>query len=220
MISNKKASGFRGFFVQYKKQTLGGNSRLVIRSLSAKKTRISAIASQQFIVSTMFDNAAIIHNIDTIGQLHRRKPITDNQSTTMPNTSVNHQKPVKAIRIGNRKVVSRPLRPIARPATAPESRSTSNILAAPMPWAAVPTARPVATGEVTPISRQNSGPHTAPRQPVNTTSAAVNGAIPPIFSTILIAIGVVTDFGANERIISRLPPQNPGQATSGEDGCQ
>jgi len=37
-------------------------------------------------------------------------------------------------------------------------------------------------------------------QPVKTTMAAVKGATPPIFSTMLIAIGVVTDFGARERM--------------------
>ena len=117
------------------------------------------------------------------------------------------QKPNSAINIGSRKVVIRPFKPIARPAAAPARRLTSSILAVPIPWADVPMASPIDTGEVTPIRRQNSGPQTAPRQPVRTTSAAVRGAMPPILSTILMAIGVVTDFGARERITSRLPPR-------------
>jgi len=95
-----------------------------------------------------------------------------------------------------------PLRHIARPETAPSRCPSSTALAVPIPCDDAPMARPKAILSLIPIRLIKNGPNAAPKIPTKTTTVAVSGGIPPILADISIAMGVVTDFGAREDIIS------------------
>lgn len=77
-----------------------------------------------------------------------------------------------------------------------------------MTWAAVPILRLFETGAFTLPHDIIFMPTTAPIMPTITTIADVRAGMPPICLEISIAIGVDTDFGARERIISSLAPSH------------
>ena len=57
-------------------------------------------------------------------------------------------------------------------------------------------------------------PQIAPSKPTATTTAAVSDGIPPIALVTSMAIGVVTDFGASERITSCEAPMSLAISTT------
>lgn len=70
----------------------------------------------------------------------------------------------------------------------------------------VPIERPCAIGLPTCMIFIVLKPQIAPSKPTATTTAAVSDGIPPIALVTSMAIGVVTDFGASERITSCEAP--------------
>lgn len=74
--------------------------------------------------------------------------------------------------------------------------------ALPMAWAAVPIDRLPAIGLLIRDIFTILNPAILPKIPVHITTADVSAGIPPIVSDISIAMGVITDFGTNERIKS------------------
>ena len=53
---------------------------------------------------------------------------------------------------------------------------------------------------------------TAPMMPVLITSTAVSEGSPPIFSAMPMAIGVVTDLGASDIVVTRVAPSAQAMA--------
>lgn len=74
--------------------------------------------------------------------------------------------------------------------------------------------KPWAMGLPTCPTRNTLKPNTAPNNPTTTTTAAVNEGIPPVAFDTSIAIGVVTDFGANEQMISGVAPNSLAMTTT------
>src|SRR5690606_41629414 len=79
--------------------------------------------------------------------------------------------------------------------------------AVPMPWEAVPSAVPMAVSLVMPNILNMYVPKTLPKMPTAITTAAVIAGIPETDLVISMAMGVVTDFAANDLTI-RLGDSN------------
>src|SRR5690606_27381437 len=79
--------------------------------------------------------------------------------------------------------------------------------AVPMPWEAVPSAVPMAVSLVIPNILNMYVPKTLPKMPTAITTAAVIAGIPETDLVISMAMGVVTDFAANDLTI-RLGDSN------------
>ena len=101
-----------------------------------------------------------------------------------------------------------PLRVNPKLAYAPYLLLISIAVEVPTAWAAVPMERPWAIGLPTCISFIVLNPRIAPSNPTQTTTAAVSEGMPPNVLVTSMAIGVVTDLGANDRITSWDAPIN------------
>ena len=75
-----------------------------------------------------------------------------------------------------------------------------------MAWLAVPMESPCAIGLLIRPASITLKPSTAPNKPTKITTAADNEGIPPVAADTSMAIGVVTDLGANEQITSGDAP--------------
>ena len=95
--------------------------------------------------------------------------------------------------------VSSPLIVSPKEENAPQRSPRSMAAAVPTAWLAVPMERDPAMGLFILDNLAILNPTILPKIPVQTTTAAVSGAIPPRVDAISNAIGVVTDFGANEK---------------------
>ena len=107
---------------------------------------------------------------------------------------------------GVSKAVNIPFKVNPKLAKAPYFPLISIAVEVPTAWAAVPIDNPCAIG--LPIFNNWSilNPQIAPNNPTKITTAAVKAGIPPIVFVTSIAIGVVTDFGAKDNMISWLAP--------------
>ena len=101
---------------------------------------------------------------------------------------------------GTKMAVIMPITPMANPLIAPSTAPSSMALAVPRPWAAEPKAYPRAIRLLIPKRSRIKVPTKPPKIPTTITTTAAMAGIPPDRSAILIAIGVVTDFGSNEAI--------------------
>ena len=88
-----------------------------------------------------------------------------------------------------------PIKPIASPLSAPSTAPICMATEVPSPCDDAPNASPLAIRLSIPNTFITNGPTILPNIPTATTITAVNEGIPPAFSAIPIAIGVVTDFG-------------------------
>ena len=89
---------------------------------------------------------------------------------------------------------------------APKAELISIDFDVPTAWAAVHIEIPCAIGFFTRVNFMIPYPKIAPKMPTTITTEAVSGGIPPIDLEISMAIGVVTDFGASEKITSLDAP--------------
>lgn len=110
--------------------------------------------------------------------------------------------------VGVNNAVNIPFSVSPRLAYAPYLLLISIAVEVPTAWAAVPMERPCAIGLPTCMIFMVLKPQIAPNRPTATTTAAVSDGIPPMALVTSIAIGVVTDFGASDRITSCEAPIN------------
>ena len=96
--------------------------------------------------------------------------------------------------------VMMPISPMASPLNAPSMAPIWMAAAVPTPCEEAPKANPLAMLLSMPISRMAIGPTMLPKMPTATTITAVSEGIPPLFSAMPMAIGVVTDFGSKVAI--------------------
>ncbi len=82
---------------------------------------------------------------------------------------------------------------IAKPAKAPILEFIVKAMAVPIPWDEFPITMPWIILLFTPKKHKNCVPNTAPIIPVITAKTAVSDGIPPIFSDMPVATGVVTE---------------------------
>ncbi len=75
-----------------------------------------------------------------------------------------------------------------------------------MPCAAVPSAKPRTIGSRMRKASNRKRALTAPMMPVAATSTAVSEGMPPIFSAMPMATGLVTDLGANDASVALDAP--------------
>ena len=101
----------------------------------------------------------------------------------------------------------RPAIPIASPLIAPSVSPSSIALVVPRAWDAVPIATPTATLSFMRKKRHINGPRTAPIIPVITIAATVIAGKPPICFEISIPIGVVTDLGTRDLLMTSSSPK-------------
>ncbi len=66
--------------------------------------------------------------------------------------------------------------------------------------------KPWITGSLMPSRRKMNGPSAQPMEPVINTSPAASDGIPPIFSATPMAMGDVTERGANDSTVSGAAP--------------
>ena len=93
-----------------------------------------------------------------------------------------------------------PVRPIARPLTAPSRAPSSMAREVPIPCDADPNASPRAMGLVIPHLSSTHGPMRLPTSPVRNTTTAVTAGSPPESSDKGMAMGMVADLGWSEAI--------------------
>ncbi len=110
--------------------------------------------------------------------------------------------------VGVSNAVNIPFSVNPRLAYAPYLLLMSMAVEVPTAWAAVPIESPWAIGLPTCMIFIVLNPQMAPSKPTATTTAAVSDGIPPIALVTSMAIGVVTDLGANERMTSCEAPIN------------
>ena len=110
--------------------------------------------------------------------------------------------------VGVNNAVNIPFSVNPRLAYAPYLLLTSIAVEVPTAWAAVPIESPWAIGLPTRIICIVLKPQIALNNPTATTTAAVSDGIPPMAFVTSIAIGVVTYFGARDRITSWEAPIN------------
>ena len=101
---------------------------------------------------------------------------------------------------GTRIAVMIPIRPMASPLNAPSTAPSWMAAAVPTPCDEAPKANPLAMRLSIPNTFITAGPTILPKIPTATTITAVNDGIPPFFSEIPMAIGVVTDLGCRVAI--------------------
>lgn len=92
--------------------------------------------------------------------------------------------------------------PIAKLANAPATGEIINACDVPIPCATAPNETPFAMLFLIPNILNTMSAKTAAQIPVKITTVIVNATMPPNISLIIIAIGVVTDFGNTEIINS------------------
>ncbi len=108
---------------------------------------------------------------------------------------------------GTRMAVIIPITPMASPLMAPSIAPNSIARAVPSPCAAEPSANPLATRLFIPRRYSMKGPEIPPKIPTTTTTTAAMEGMPPERSAMLMAIGVVTDFGSSDAINAGSAPK-------------
>ena len=101
---------------------------------------------------------------------------------------------------GTRMAVMIPIRPMASPLNAPSTAPSWMAAAVPTPCDEAPRASPLAMRLSIPNTFITAGPTMLPKIPTATTMTAVSEGMPPFFSEIPMAIGVVTDLGCRVAI--------------------
>lgn len=90
-----------------------------------------------------------------------------------------------------------PIKPMASPLKAPSTAPIWMATEVPTPCEEAPNANPLAIRLSMPKIFITNGPTMLPKIPTATTMTAVREGMPPDFSAMPIAIGVVTDFGSS-----------------------
>ena len=98
---------------------------------------------------------------------------------------------------GTRIAVMIPIRPMASPLKAPSTAPIWIATEVPTPCEEAPSANPLAMRLSMPNTFITNGPTRLPNIPTATTTTAVSEGMPPDFSAMPIAIGVVTDLGSS-----------------------
>ena len=116
--------------------------------------------------------------------------------------------------VGVRRAVKIPLMVRPRLAKAPYLSLTSMARDVPRAWAAVPRESPCAIGLPICDIRITRNPANPPKIPTQITTAAVSDGIPPTVLVTSIAMGVVTDLAARDKITSCVAPRNLAMSTT------